>query len=130
MLRILASLALHLIANAVGLLVAAILLTKFSINGLAFVVAVLVFSLTEVIAEPLLTKIALKSLPALRGGVALVTSLVGLIITSIFTDGIQVTGLATWFLAALIIWVFALLASVILPLFLFKKTLGHVKKDA
>ena len=127
MIRRLASLALHLIANAFGLFVAARLLDNFALHGLAFIIAVVVFSLTEVIAEPLLTKLALKNIPALRGGVALVTSFVGLIVTSLLTDGIVISGFSTWILAALIVWLFALLASVILPFFLFKQVLGHVK---
>ncbi len=48
-----------------------------TITGAAFVVAVLIFTVVEVVADPLLTKIALTSVPALRGGVALVTTFVG-----------------------------------------------------
>ncbi len=127
MLRMLASLVIHLLANAVGLIVAAVLLSGFSLDGLAFVTAVVIFTVVEVIADPLITKMAMTSLPALRGGVALVTTLVGLIVTTLVSSGIHITGLSTWVLATLIVWLFALFATLILPLIIFKRTLEKVR---
>lgn len=128
MLRLLASMVLALLANAVGLLVCSLVLEDFSINGVAFVTAVLIFTAATVILDPLITKIAITNVPALRGGVALVTTLIGLIITSLISDGIQITGLTTWILATLIVWLFALVATLLLPLVIFKKTLQKVKE--
>jgi putative membrane protein len=71
-----------------------------------------------VIADPLLLKISIKSVPQLRGGIALVTTLVGLVITNYLSDGLTITGVAT-----LIVWLMALAAGLILPLFLFKKVM-------
>lgn len=130
MIRLLASIVLRLLANTVGLLVAAAVLGEFSITGLAFVLAVGIFTLVEVVADPLLTKVAVTSVPALRGGVALVTTFVGLLVTSWVSDGIQIQGVSTWILATLIVWLFALLASLLLPVFLFKKALGRDKPAA
>ena len=130
MLRMLASLIIHLLANAVGLIVAAALLSGFRIDGFAFVVAVVIFTVVEVIADPLITKMALTSLPALRGGVALVITLVWLIVTSLVSSGIHITGLTTWVLATLIVWLFALFATLILPLVIFKRTLEKVKHES
>ena len=127
MIRLLASLVLHLLANAVGLVVAAAILSGFHINGVAFITAVIIFTVVEVIADPLITKVALTSVPALRGGVALATTLVGLIVTTLISTGIQINGLQTWVLATLIVWLFALIATLILPLVIFKKTLENVK---
>jgi putative membrane protein len=127
MIRLLASLILHLLANAIGIAVAAILLSGFSITVSAFIFAVLIFSLVEVFVDPLLTRTAENNIPALRGGVALVTSFIGLLVTSFVSDGVNISGASTWLFAPLIIWLFALLASVVLPLFLFKKTLGIIR---
>lgn len=129
MLRLLASLVLNLLANAVGLLVASLILDGFNIEGFAFVLAVLIFTIIEVIADPLLEKIANASVPALRGGVALVTTFVSLFITSLLSDGIQVDGAATWVLATLIVWLFSLIATLILPLLLFKKVLNKNRQQ-
>lgn len=129
MVRFLASTALTLIANAVGLLVASMLLEGFSLNVFGFVVSVGLFTLVEVLFEPFIVSMALRYVPAFRGGIALVTTLVGLIITTTFTDGIQISGLNTWFLAPLIIWLTVVIAGILLPLVLFKKTLGKVKDN-
>ncbi len=129
MIRLLASAVLHLLANTAGLLVAAAVLPGFSINGVAFVTAVLIFTITEVVAGPLIIKIALKNLPALVGGIALVTTLVGLIITDIFSDGLTISGLSTWVLATLIVWLGALIAGLVLPLVIFKKTLNKHREN-
>ena len=75
-------------------------------------------------ADPLILKMSIRYVPALRGGIALVTTLVSLIITSWITDGLQIEGLDTWILATLIVWLFGLIASLLLPVFIFKKALS------
>jgi uncharacterized membrane protein YvlD (DUF360 family) len=129
MLRLFASLVLTLLANTVGLFAASVLLSGFDISGFAFISAVLIFSAVEVVAGPLITKIALKNAPALLGGIALVTTFVGLFITNLFSDGISFDGITSWVLATLIVWLFALIASFVLPLFIFKKTLKKAKSN-
>lgn len=123
MIRLIASLVLTLLANAVGLIIASVILSGFEINGVAFVTAVLIFTITEVVAGPLITKMALQNVPSLIGGIALVTTLVGLIVTDIFSDGLTITGLNTWILSSLIVWLFSLIANLVLPLVIFKKAL-------
>ena len=126
--RLLAQTAMSLLANALALLAASILLTGFSINGLAFVVAVCIFTASTVILEPLITKIARQNAPYLLGGIALVTTFVGLLVTTLVTDGLSITGIANWIVATLIIWLATVVASLVLPLFLFKEVLGNGKK--
>jgi putative membrane protein len=128
MIRLIALLVLNLAANAVGLLVAAIVLSGFRIDVVSFIFAVAIFTIVEVIADPLITKLAITNLPALRGSVALVTTFVGLFITTLISNGIQINGLTTWILASLIVWLFALIASLVLPLVVFKKTLTRIKE--
>lgn len=120
---------LHLIANAVGLLIADAVLSGFSITITSLVAVTLIFTAVEIILGPLLVSIAIKNVPALTGGVALVTTFVGLLITNYFSDGIEISGVSTWLLASLIVWGAALLAGVILPLFLFRKTLEAREKS-
>jgi uncharacterized membrane protein YvlD (DUF360 family) len=121
MIRLLISAGIHLLANAVGLVVAAAILDGMTITGAAFVLAVLIFTVVEVLADPLLTKVAITSVPALRGGVALVTTFVGLLLTATISSGLDIDGAKTWVFATLIVWLAALLAGLILPLFLVKK---------
>ena len=123
--RFLAQTSLLLLAHALALGVASIFLTGFTIKGLAFVVAVCIFTASTVILEPLITKIARQNAPYLLGGTALVTTFVGLLVTTLVTDGLSITGIATWVIATLIIWLATIVASLVLPRFLFQEVLGN-----
>lgn len=124
MIRLMARMVLELLANAVGLLVAAWMLDGFSMTTTAFVIVVVVFSALKFVLDPLIMKMSIQSVPALRGGVALVTTFVSLVITSLVNDGLQIDGVDTWILATLIVWLFGLIASLLLPVFVFKKVLS------
>lgn len=121
MIRLLISGALYLAGNAIGLLIATAILPGFSINFSSFVVATLIFTAVEVLAGPFLTKVSIKSVPALQGGVALVTTFVGLYITSKLVDGMVIGGISNWLAATLLVWLGSLIASLFLPLIALKK---------
>ncbi len=125
MIRLVARAILHLLANGVGLLAAAALLKGFSIDPVTLVTATVIFTLIEVLANPMLASISEKNLPSLTGGVALVTTFAGLLVTTAVSEGLSIDGLSTWLLASVIVWGFSLLAGVVLPLFLFKQWLGQ-----
>ena len=123
MVRFLATTTLALIGDAIGLIVAAVLLDDMTLNGAAFVIAVVIFTLAFVILQPLVIKMAITHSSALAGGSALIATLVALIITDVFSDGLSISGVGTWVLATIIVWVVSLLAGVLLPLVMFKKAL-------
>ncbi|CAN5576063.1 hypothetical protein BH23CHL5_BH23CHL5_03020 [soil metagenome] len=108
------------VANAIGLLAASALLDKFEVNGASFVIAVIIFSAATVILGPLVIKIALTSATYLMGGIALVTTLLGLIITNLLSDGFTITGITTWIFATLIVWIFSVISSLLVPWILVK----------
>lgn len=129
MIRLLAQLTLAVLANAVGLFMASILVDGFNIDGVSFVIAVGIFSLATTILGPLITKIALTSAPYLMGGIALVTTFVGLLITSLISDGISIEGLTAWAISIFVVWFFSMIGSVLLPLVIFKKALEDKKSE-
>ena len=129
MIRLLASTCLYLIGNAVGILVASMVLPDFIIDVWSFVAVVVVFTIIVVVATPLLVKISLKNAPQLTGGIALIATLVGLIGTDLLSEGLTITGLTTWILAPLIVWLISLIAGFVLPLFMFKKALEEAKQS-
>jgi membrane glycosyltransferase len=49
-------------------------------------------------------------------------------VTTLVTDGLSITGIANWVMATLIIWLATVVASLVLPLFLFKEVLGNGNK--
>ena len=124
MIRLLARAALSLLANAVGLMAAALLLPGFSIAFLPFAIAVAIFTLSTVLLEPLVTRLARRYASFLMGGIALVTTFIGLVVTTLMSDGISIMGVGTWVSATFIIWLCAIIASVVLPLFLFRNVLS------
>lgn len=129
MIRLLIATGIQLLANAVGLLVAAAVLDDMEVSGTAFVVAVIVFTLVYAIAQPFLTQMALSRVPALRGGVALVATLVGLVVTAALSDGLSISGLTTWFLATVIVWLIALVGVLLLPLVLVKRSVRDRSRE-
>ena len=129
MVRFLASTILFLLGNAIGLVAAALLVDGFSITGFGLFVSLLFFTAAQIILAPFILKLSIKYVPALRGGIALVTTFIVLWLTTVFTDGLTISSLTAWVVAPLIVWLFALLAGIVLPLFLFKKALGRVQND-
>ena len=127
MIRFLASVALHLLANAAGLLIASLVLPGFHIEVLGFVVSVLLFTAVEVLLGPFVLKMAVQYAPALRGGIALVTTFLGLLVTTWLTDGLRIEGITTWVLAPLIVWLCVLLAAILLPMVLFQNVLAEAR---
>jgi hypothetical protein len=125
MIRMLISFGIRLLANAVGLIVANLVLDDMELNASGFIIAVLIFTVAQVILQPLIVKIALTHANALIGATALVTTLVGLIITDLVSDGLSITGFVTWCLATVIVWAAALVAGLILPLILVKKAVDN-----
>lgn len=123
MIRLLLRTVLALLGNALGLWIASLILDDMSISGTAFVLAVVIFTVLTVVLQPLVTKVALQSAPALQGSSALVTTLLALVITDLVSDGLSISGAITWILATIIIWLVTMVAAVLLPLFLFKELL-------
>jgi len=111
----------YLIANAVGLLVAILVLPGFTIDSLAFGIAVAIFSLVQTVLGPLITKISIKSFPQMMGGIALVTVFVGLFVTDMIMPGMEIGGISNWLAATLLVWLGSLIASILLPIYVFKQ---------
>lgn len=128
MLRFLATTVLTLLGNALGLIIASWVLEGFNLSVAGFLWSVLFFTIAQLILTPFVLSMSLRYLPALRGGIALVTTLVVLWLTTLFTSGVEIRDLTAWILAPLIIWLTTVLAGVVLPLFLFKKTLSNAKE--
>lgn len=125
MIRLVVRTIVAVLANAIGLLVAAALLDGMSIDAAGFVVAVIVFTLVFALLQPFLVMQFRRAPSALIGGVALVATLVSLIVTVLLTDGLDIDGVGTWVAATVIVWLGAVLAAFILPFLGLKKYLDE-----
>jgi putative membrane protein len=113
-----------LVANAIGLLIAAAVLDGVHVNAGSFVVAVVIFTIVYALMQPFLISQFRRNRAAL-GGVALIATLVSLIVTDLLSDGFSIDGVGTWIAATFIVWLGALLAALILPFLGLKKYLDE-----
>lgn len=111
----------YLIANAVGLLLAALLLQGFSIDPLSFLIVVVAFSVIQAVLSPIVTSLSRKHLPQLMGGVALVTVFIGLFVTDLILDGMVIGGISNWLASTLLVWLGSLIATILIPRYVFRQ---------
>jgi len=124
MIRITVTVVVQVLANAIGLIVATLILDDMSLTAAAFLLDVLIFTGINVLAQPLIIKTSMQNASSLTGSSALISSFVALVVTAWLSDGLQISGTITWLLAAVIIWGASLMAAFLLPAFVFKKWLG------
>ena len=125
MIRLLFRTIILLLANAVGLIVASLVLSGFDIDVTAFIVAVVIFTVVLALMLPFLASALRRRGSTALGGVALIATLVSLIITSLISDGFSIDGIGNWIAAAVIVWAASLLAAFILPYLGLKKYLEN-----
>ena len=123
MIRLIVRTAIALAGSAVGLLVAGALLDDFHINAGGFLLAVVIFTITVALLQPFLAVQLRRMGPRALGGVALIATLVGLIVTDLLSDGFSIDGVATWIAATVIVWLASLIAVFIPPFLGLKKYL-------
>lgn len=128
MVRLLVSVGVYLLANAIGLLVAAAVLDDMSIDGAAFVTAVVIFTVVELVLQPVVRQVAFRHSRGLVGSSALVATLAGLVVTTVVSDGLSISGALTWVLATVIVWAAALVAGLVLPALLVKRAAAPARR--
>lgn len=125
MIRLLVRTAIALAANAVGLIVAAVLIDDVALDVTGFLVAVVVFTVVFALLQPFLVMQLRRSPAPVLGGVALLATLVSLIVTVLVTDGLSIDGVTGWVAGTLIVWLASVLAAIILPFLGLKKFLDE-----
>jgi putative membrane protein len=123
--RLLVRTAIALVANGVGLIVAAALLGGVNLNATGFIVAVAVFTIVYALMQPFLASQLRRGgrSSSLLGGVALLATLVSLVVTVLLTDGLEISGVVDWIAATVIVWLASVLAAFLLPYLGLKKYL-------
>jgi hypothetical protein len=125
--RLLVRTVIVLIGNAVGLIVASLVLDDFHINVTGFVLSLIIFTLGVALLTPFLASVMQRnrSTSAAVGGVALISTFAALVVTDLLSDGLDISGVGTWIAATVIVWLAALLAVFILPFLGLKKYLDE-----
>ncbi|HEX4747763.1 MAG TPA: hypothetical protein VFU99_12875 [Gaiellaceae bacterium] len=127
MIRLLVRTAIVLIGNAVGLIVASLVLDGFSIDVTGFIVSLIIFTITVALMTPFLASTMRRnqSASAALGGVALISTFVALLVTDLLSDGVSISGVGTWIAATVIVWLGSLIAVFVLPYLGLKRYLDN-----
>lgn len=125
MVRLLLRAVVFLGSAALGLLAAWLILRpEFAISASGFAVAVVVFALAQSVLAPFIAKMANRYAPAFLGGIGLLSTFVALLLATLIGHGLSISGVATWVLASLIVWLVTALATFALPALVLKQKLG------
>jgi uncharacterized membrane protein YvlD (DUF360 family) len=123
MIRLLIRLLIALAANAVGLIVAALVLSGVDIDVTGFIVAIVIFTVVDALLQPFLASQFRRRGALALAAAALIATLVSLIVTDLISDGLSIDGTGTWIAATVIVWIASFLAAFILPFLGLKKYL-------
>ncbi|OCB53226.1 hypothetical protein A5722_01050 [Mycobacterium vulneris] len=121
MIRFLLRIAIFLGSAALGLLVAAWLVPGVSVSAWGFIAAVLIFAVAQAILSPFFLKMASRYASAFLGGIGLISTLVALILASVLTRGLSISGIGSWIAATVVVWLVTAVATVVLPALFLKQ---------
>lgn len=119
--RFLVRVAIFLATAALGLLVAALVLENFQLTASGMITAIVVIAVAQSILTPFIFMMANRHASALLGGVGLLSTFFALMIASIVSDGLTISGALTWVLATLIVWVVTMFGAWLIPLVALKE---------
>jgi uncharacterized membrane protein YvlD (DUF360 family) len=111
--RFLMSWILGLGANAIALILAAIIFSGFELNVSGFIVALVVFALLTALLPWLILKFLMRHAGSLIALSGLIATSFALLITSLISGGLNIDGVTTWLLSTLFIWIVSMFIWVI-----------------
>jgi hypothetical protein len=100
-------------ANAIALLLAAIIFPGFTLSLDGFIVALIIFALLSALLPWLVLKFLARHAGSLIALSGLVGTFIALLITSTISSGLDIDGLWTWIGATLLIWIMSMFIWVI-----------------
>jgi hypothetical protein len=130
MMRLIATAVVALLANAIGLIGGAALLDDMSLGVSGFLIAVVVYTIADVLFSPLIRQTSETRAPFLIGSTSLVSTLIALIITALVSDSLKIDGIVGWVIATVLVWAIALVARLLLPTVIFRRTLARRRPAA
>jgi hypothetical protein len=109
---------------AIGLVVAARVVPGVSLSVRGFIVAVVVFAVTQAILSLSILKLPHRYVPLLLGGTGLALTIVALTLGSVLTHGLDVDGLASWLATTVVVWLVTTIGAITLPELLIRDGAG------
>lgn len=116
--------AIFLGSSALGLWVTSLVVDGFHLTPSGFLAAVVVFTLAQSVLSPFIAKMANRYASAFLGGVGLVSTFVALLVSTLFTGGLEITGgAATWIASVVLVWLVTAVATLLLPVLFLRRRL-------
>ncbi len=114
MFRFLMNVVVSIVTAALGLLAAGWLVPGVTLQPGGFLVAVAVFTVAQAILSPFVFNLARQYAAPILGGIGLVSTFLALLIATLFTGGLAISGVTAWVLATLVVWIITALGVWIL----------------
>ncbi len=130
MIRFIVGVLIYLAAAAIGLWIAALLLSGVTLTASGFVLAIIIFAVLQALFLPFIGAMADKRDSLLLGSAGgLIATFAALLVTDLISDGLDIKGIGTWIVATLIVWIVGLIAMVLIPFILVKAGVEHARKN-
>ncbi|KRE25738.1 hypothetical protein ASG82_18805 [Mycobacterium sp. Soil538] len=100
---------------AIGLLVAEWTVPKVSVSVSGFMVAVVVFAVTQATLSLSLLKLPHQYASLLLGGSGLALTIIALTFASISTRGLTIDGVGSWLATTVAVWLMTTIGAITLP---------------
>jgi hypothetical protein len=100
---------------AIGILVAAWIVPEVSLSVSGFLVAIVVFAVTQAILSLSFLKLPHRYASLLLGGTGLALTIVALILASVLTHGLTIDGMASWVATTVVVWLVTTIGAITLP---------------
>jgi len=113
--RILLRTVVFLASWTIGLLAAAWTIPRVSLSGPGFIVAVVVFAVTQAVLSLSILKLPHQYSSLLLGGTGLALTVVALALASALTHGLTIDGIASWLATTVVTWLVTTIGAITLP---------------
>ena len=122
MIRFLIRTAIFFAAALIGIIVADIVLSGFTVaNVWSYVTVALIYGVIQAILSPLIGQATERNAGAFTGGVGIISAFIALGVTNLISGALHIDGLGTWLAAAVLVWLAGAIAAFVLPLIFVKK---------
>ncbi len=89
---------------ALGLIIAAFLVPGFDLHVGGFLLSVLIYTVCQGIISPTIAWLVGRNIPALNGGVGVISTFLALFVTHFARGSMAMSGTSAWVFGTLVVW--------------------------
>ena len=130
MIRLLVRTLIFFASSAIGLIVADLLLDDMSVSASGFLITLAIFAVLQTVIAPFIARVTARNAAALLGGAGLISTFIALAVATVVGDSLQISGVSTWLVATVIVWLATALATLLIPLILVKARVQAARRNA